>query len=332
MKTIYTLLIISLSFTFYSSAQDKEVSLYLNHYYNGETLDLDDTLSFDDGRNYKISRLEYYLNINTLRATNGDSIVYPGEFYTAEDDLINYSGKQLLINTEKHKYALGFYEISDLNAMEFHIGVPQEINLQDPAIWPTSHALAPKYPSMHWGWAAGYRFLALEAMIDKDSDGLFEFPLNYHAVGDALYRSVNQTISTVETESEIIIYLDVNYEKLFTGNNTSAGGIFHGAQEQVVGIMDNFATNNVFTNTANLRVTKLALSNKITPNPFSNYLRIEIEEPSTIKVYSLLGKLVYQAVLSVGTTNLNTAKFKTGIYMVQIETKNSINSLKLIKI
>ena len=208
MKSVYTLLITVLISTLNCYAQQKEVSLYLSHYYNGDEFTIDNDFIIDDSISCTISRLEYYLTINSLQASNGDSIVYPGEFYTAEEELINYSGKQVLIKTKKHKYSLGFHDITNLNSMDFHIGVPSEINHQDPTIWENSHALAPKDPSMHWGWAAGYRFIAFEAMVDEDSDGIFESVLQYHAVGDTLYRSLSQTINTVETEEEIIIYVD----------------------------------------------------------------------------------------------------------------------------
>ena len=331
MKTIYTLLIISLSCTFYSSAQNKEISLYLSHYYNGETINLDDTLSFEDGINYNISRLEYYLTINTLRATNGDSIVYPGEFYTSEDSLINYSGKQLLVNTQKNKYSLGLHDISDLNTMQFHVGVPAEINHQDPTIWPSSHPLAPKTPSMHWGWAAGYRFIAFEAMVDEDSDSIFETVLQYHGVGDTLYRAVNRTVNTEETEEEIIIYLDVNYEELLLGINASSGGVFHGEHEQVMGLMDNFANNEVFTNTENMSLKSTLPANNISPNPFSNSLSIKLEKPSQLKVYSILGKLVYERHLVVGSNTIVTQKLKEGLYIFHLENEDSIKSYKLLK-
>ena len=331
MKSVYTLLFTFLIYSLNSYSQQKEVSLYLSHYYSGENFDLDETYAFDDGINCDISRLEYYLNINTLISNTGNSITFEDEFYTAGDAVIYYTGKQILVNTQKNKYSLGVHDISDLNTMEFHIGVPSEINHQDPAIWANSHPLAPKSPSMHWGWASGYRFIALEAMVDEDSDGVFESVLQYHAVGDALYRVVNQTITTVETEDEIIIYLDVNYENLFTGIDASIGGVFHGDQNQVVGLMDNFATNNVFSNSENLSINKLVSINEISPNPFSNYLTIQLEETSKIKIHSILGTLVYQEVLVKGIVNINTHTFKAGVYIVEIESKNNMISYKLVK-
>tara|TARA_B110000196_G_C21119002_1_gene652118 strand:+ start:472 stop:1470 length:999 start_codon:yes stop_codon:yes gene_type:complete len=331
MKSVYTLLFTFLIGSFNSYSQQKEVSLYLSHYYNGEEFELDSNYTIDDSITCTISRLEYYLTINSLHSNSGGLVEFGGEFYTAEDSLIPYSGKQVLVNTKKHKYALGIHDITDLSTMGFHIGVPSEINDQDPSIWASNHALAPKEPSMHWGWEAGYRFIAFEAMVDEDSDGIFESVLQYHAVGDILYRSLNHTINTVETEEEIIIYMDVNYEKLFTDINASNGGVFHGEQDQVIALMDNFATNDVFANTENLSIESTTLLNAFSPNPFSNSLQIQIENTSQLKVYSILGNLVYESILNKGTSLINTETLNPGLYIFDLETTNGVSSYKLIK-
>ena len=331
MKTTYTLLVTLLFCSLNISAQQKEVSIYLNHYYNGEVFELDEIYPVDNDINCQISRLEYYLTVNTLYSSNGDSISFGGEFYTAEDSLINYNGKSLLVRTSKHKYSLGNLDIKELNQMKFHIGVPSEINHQDPVIWPSNHALAPKDPSMHWGWNSGYRFLALEAMVDENEDGIFESVLQYHAVGDTLYRTLHQTISTVETDEEIIIYLDVNFENLLVNINASDAGVFHGEQTQVMGLMDNFAFNSVFTNTVNLSLSSPTVLGSIFPNPFSNQINIQVIEPTELKVYSVLGKLVYQNVVTKGTHTIQTDFLEQGLYIFKLNTKEESRSIKLLK-
>jgi len=331
MKTTYSLLFTLFTISLNCFSQQKEVSLYLSHYYNGEAFKLDETYSFGDSVNCNISRLEYYLNINSLYSSNGDSIEFLGEFYTADDSLINYSGKQVLVKTKKHKYSLGLHDISDLSTMNFHLGVPSEINKQDPSIWTINHALAPKDPSMHWGWDAGYRFIAFEAMVDKDSDGIFESVLQYHAVGDILYRSLSQAINTVETEEEIIIYMDVNNEKLFTDTNASDGGVFHGQQEQIISLMDNFAFNSVFANTENLSIKNSHSLTSISPNPFSNFLQFEIEKSATLRAYSILGNLLFETPLEKGLNSINTSMLTQGVYIFRVENEASIDSFKLLK-
>ena len=69
---------------------------------------------------------------------------------------------------------------SGVNAVEdlmFNVGIDPDNNHADPASWPADHPLAPQVPSMHWGWAAGYRFVALEG-------GTADANLEIHALGD----------------------------------------------------------------------------------------------------------------------------------------------------
>tara|TARA_B110000977_G_scaffold191241_1_gene263080 strand:- start:64 stop:1062 length:999 start_codon:yes stop_codon:yes gene_type:complete len=331
MKTTYTFIVSLLLFSVNSFSQQKNISLYLSHYYNGEVFELESELSLEDDIKCKISRLEYYLTLNTIEANNGDKIEFSGVFVTAEGSSIDYPGKQILVNTQKHLYEIGSYDVSDLSNLDFHIGIPPEINHQDPAIWNINHPLAPQNPSMHWGWSAGYRFLALEAIVDEDSDTVFESILQYHAIGDVLYNSINLNISTVETEDEITIYLDVNYEKLLQDINASNAGVFHGEPEQVVALMNNFSTNSVFTNAENLNLEQTTLLKSIAPNPFSSNLNIELEKATQLKIYNLIGSLLSEQTLEKGSNTIDTQELKQGVYIFKLENELKTETYKLLK-
>ena len=48
------------------------------------------------------------------------------------------------------------------SALSFDVGLPPELNDQDPAAWPPDHPLNPNLNLLHWSWQGGYIFLALE--------------------------------------------------------------------------------------------------------------------------------------------------------------------------
>jgi hypothetical protein len=47
-------------------------------------------------------------------------------------------------------------------AISFRIGLLPEINFSNPNLWPAGHPLDPLTNLMHWNWAEGYIFIAIE--------------------------------------------------------------------------------------------------------------------------------------------------------------------------
>lgn len=299
-------------------AQTKEVIIKMNHLYNGAPFTLDSTYEVDAGVAVEFSRMEFYLHINSL--------------VNAQDESIELDDSYILVNPEQNNYSLGNHVISDINTLLFHIGVSPEVNHNDPALLENTHPLAPQQPSMHWGWAAGYRFIAAEGMVDKNQDGVLEAVIQYHAVSDDYYTPVSISEASIETESTITIYLDVNYDKMFENMNTSNAGVFHGAYPQNQSLIDNIADNNVFTVTENLSIEEeINHIGTIYPNPFKDVLTLELEQSSKVHLYNTLGALIDIYELSSGQHQIETSQLSRGMYIVSINNLETTEFLKLLK-
>ena len=277
MKNLFSLLL----FVFVGSAvfaQPKEIIIQLNHNYNGaefvlaeyipnepETFLVDNQSHIVDvGTSINFFRMQYYLHINSVKSSNGESI--------------EFSDTYLLVDPTQNEYSIGSHEVSDVKELLFHLGVAPEINNNDPALWDASHPLAPQNPSMHWGWAAGYRFIAVEAMLDTDHNDTLETPLQYHVVDNSYYSALNITDAMVETESTITIFMDVNYDKMFENINVSEGGVFHGIFDENLALVNNIINNNVFTVPEDLNLNENHISSDVFPNPFSNEIQLFLNE------------------------------------------------------
>ena len=296
--------------------QSKEVSIHLNHKYNGGDFNYDNTYVVDGNTPIKLDRLEYYLHINSLINDNGETT--------------NLSDKYLLVNPSQNHYNIGSYEISDVSTLLLNIGVAPEINHDDPSLWDASHPLAPQIPSMHWGWAAGYIFVALEGMIDKNQDGIFETVIQYHPVDDSYYSEIIITDAVIETDTSIEIYLNVNYNKLIENIGTNEGGVYHGLHNENQLLINNF-TDDVFTVPENLNLKETSISNAVFPNPFSNTIQLNLNENSIVKVYNSLGILVDEYKLDKGQQQINTQTLLNGVYIISIQSKSGTENIKLLK-
>ena len=165
------------------------------------------------GNQFNFSRLEYYM---------GDiQVIYDN------DSVFNYPEVVLIdaLDAATTNLYLGSQSLDSVTAVRFAIGVGTSLNHLDPSIYSSQSPLAPKSPSMHWGWSAGYRFIAAEGMGSSSLNQGFEL----HGLGDVNYAM--QTISTsgvaVGTDT-LEIKLVANYDALTQGIAVGQGVISHG--------------------------------------------------------------------------------------------------------
>lgn len=70
-------------------------------------------------------------------------------------------------------------------ALRFTVGLPKDLNHSDPAAYPAQHPLNPVFNNLHWSWAGGYVFLALEGTTTQVGAGKpTRSGFVYHLAGD----------------------------------------------------------------------------------------------------------------------------------------------------
>ena len=318
MKKILSLTFVIL-FNYIIKGQNKEVEVVINHLYDGEVLNFDNTYIVGDNIPIRFDRIEYYIHLNSLISNQNIAT-----------DLID---KYILVNANQNNYNIGDIELldDDLISLNFNIGVEYNLNHADPSLQDSSHPLAPQFPSMHWGWAAGYRFAALEGMIDKNQDSVMETVFQYHPVDDSYYSDTITSEGIIENENNLTIFINANYDRLIENIGTDEGGVYHGIHEENGLLMDNFSRNNVFTVPENLNLKETYVSNTVFPNPFSNTIQLNLNENSIVKVYNSLGLLVDEFKFDKGQQQVNTETLLNGIYILSIHSKSGTENIKLLK-
>ena len=268
------------------------------------------------GNQFNFSRLEYYM---------GDiQVIYDN------DSIFNYPEVVLIdaLDAATTNLYLGSQSLDSVTAVRFAIGVGTSLNHLDPSIYSSQSPLAPKSPSMHWGWSAGYRFIAAEGMGSSSLNQGFEL----HGLGDVNYAM--QTISTsgvaVGTDT-LEIKLVANYDALTQGIAVGQGVISHGESGSARQSLVNM-NNHVFSSSEG----NAALSDKelehldfvIYPNPANGSFWLTVPLGSHIEVINVLGQKIEHR-----TAEQTKERFvinKTGVYIVILRQGKSVSTERVI--
>ncbi len=283
------------------------IELNFIHEFEGQEFNISDPYTVTADYDLNINRLQYYIS--------EIAVTHDGGQVTAIEDT------WLLVNAnEDSSYDLGSYDISTVESIGFWIGVDAAHNHLDPASYESGHPLAYTLPpSMHWGWAAGYRFVALEGKTGSSMLITYEI----HALGDGNYTEVNVATGAVQDGSTLAINLGANYNELFNGLNVSGGVINHGETGTAVTLIDNLANDVFYAKDGANSIAELdKLSMKVTPNPSDGVSTIWLSEstsqPTTVTVFDLAGKVINSETLRIGSTSATLNVQEPGMYIIQL--------------
>ena len=194
-------------------------------------------------QDYKVTRLQYYITRISVVHDGGNVLAI-------SDDTV------ALINANGNSFStieLGDLNVTSIEGVKFHIGVYDPANNANPSLYESGHPLAPKSPSMHWGWAAGYRFLVYEGVGGANFSQTFQF----HALGNANYFEVEVPTTAQMVQNTLIIPIDADYVKGVESVDVASGTFAHGVDQEDLDVLTNFK-NLVFTGSGdNLSIEKL---------------------------------------------------------------------------
>lgn len=316
----YYLLLITGLFLMKITTAQTEVMLGINHLLGEEKLQSNAEGENDMGHSFNVMRLEYY--ISDIR------IIHDGGQETIAEDVY------LLVNgLGDSKYNLGSYDVNSIDSIIFSIGVDAKVNHEDPSQWPSTHALSPKNPSMHWGWAAGYRFAAIEGYAGEDKLTRYEV----HALGNKNYFRTRIAVNSVMEDDKIIIALDADYTKALSTVDLEKGPITHGDFDEAITVLQNF-NSSVFTiaegGLASVFSQEDNYNLSVFPNPTLNQsVTIQVEDISgtfEVEVYNGLGQL--ESTITIEEMSSKTISFQEkGCYFLHIRRENAlIETMKIL--
>lgn len=278
-----SILFIAALFLFTSSMfAQNSVQLNIHHKLANNSFAMETAAVNNISNDFEVTRLQYYIS--------EISIIHDGGAETIMEDLY------VLVDAgEATQVDLGDFDITSVEMVKFHLGVDEATNHLDPSSYSPNHPLAPQSPSMHWGWAAGYRFVAIEGFGGANYNQLFQL----HGLGDNNYFLTEIPVTVEAENNEVVIDLDADYTRALENITVNNGLIVHGDYAEAQKCLENFR-DYVFSQSSETTSSfDLSEVNQfdIYPNPAPNGLfNIEFDAPSNLEyeiiITDILGKQI----------------------------------------
>ncbi len=318
MKRIYFFIFLC-SVSVMSFAQTN-VTLQINHKLGANAFQSGTQVTNNLGQDFDVDRLQYYIGEITL--------THDGLQTTTIPDL------WILVNANQTvSVPLGNFPVVSLEGISFGIGVDSAHNHLDPSQYAMNHPLAPQSPSMHWGWASGYRFVAMEGNSGTSLAQTYEV----HALEDVNYFYANVITAGISNGQDLLISLDADYVEALRDVDVASGPISHGGTGASVTVLENFR-DHVFSAglpTSAASPELAARSFAAYPIPSSGNMTLLLNAPEIrgmqYTIYDAMGRKFQTVAADLGgSTEVNIPV--AGCYSILLEGKGGVLATKRVVI
>lgn len=303
MKRIFTFLSLIIGLSAFA-----QTPVNLNIYHklgaNNFAFDLASQNNMSNG-GFKLTRMEYYLTKITVIHDGGQTTIIPS------------TNISLVKANELTSIPLGSLNVTAVEGVRFHVGVHTPVNHQDPSLLPLDHPLSYQSPSMHWGWASGYRFIALEGKSGASLNQTMEL----HTTGDQNYFETTVMAPATMFGGELYINVEADYERALEDIVISSGPVVHGDNGDAATVAYNFK-NHVFSASSSLASLNEEVASNIKIYPVPSNGVVTVETPSnfkgnSMKVYNTNGQVVREYTLTNGSNLVQVELTESGVFMVE---------------
>ncbi|MGC6567775.1 MAG: MbnP family protein, partial [Akkermansiaceae bacterium] len=172
----------------------------IRHQFDGKPLALN-SLKYQAAETLSVSRLSYLLSEIAVQDSDGTWQELPAQFAWID------------AGARRTSFTLTGLAPGSYKSLRFSLGVPRETNHGNPAQFPADHPLNPNLNNLHWNWAGGYIFLALEGKYRDPKGQLTGFV--YHLANDANLSRI-QLAARFELKNNTALGLSFDLNKLLT--------------------------------------------------------------------------------------------------------------------
>jgi hypothetical protein len=287
-----------------------DVTLVIDHKLGSNDFQLNQTSQNNLGNTFQLSRMEYYI-------TRFSVIHDGGQILAINDDVV------ALVKAQNYTaISLGSLNVSSIEGVKFHIGVFDPVNTGDPALQPASSPLSFQNPSMHWGWAAGYRFIALEGMSGPSVNQTTEL----HGLGNQNYFETTVMATGEALNGGQVISIEADYTEGLRDIDVSSGLIVHGTGQEAAQMIGNFR-DYVFSPGQSVAGVETIAFDKVKVYPIPSQGKITLETPAEFvgakaTLVNAQGQTVKQFEVQSGASQMEVTLNETGLFKLVLENDN----------
>lgn len=282
----------------------------------------------------KVGGQDLQLN-TTVQDLNGtDMSITDFQYYLSNLEILHDGGQSLVLDTvlfvqtagDNFSFYLGQFDVTNVEQVNFGVGVPLSLNHEDISLYPTDHPLSWQTPSMHWGWTSGYKFMLCDGFGDNTGNGTPNELFQLHNLGDANYKNVELPVTAHNDGSLISIVINCNLDEWLFGADPATVGVEHNTIGINAAVMNNVNTRSVFEAPADAGINEESVGS-MSVNMTSGGVNIfwkDVIGSSKAFVYDAAGKMVkqYTELNNEGTVNINS--LGTGTYFFYLKSKENI--------
>ncbi|MBL7810656.1 MAG: hypothetical protein JNL57_00415 [Bacteroidetes bacterium] len=203
---------------------------------------------------------------------DGQDLVFNSKSYTKPDkEVMTYTNwawiisKLALVKTDNSEVLLGdgyqYIEFKagrvkfnyaaapagDYKAITFQLGLDSAINHGDPNIWPSDHPLNANLTGLHWGWAGGYIFQAMDGIWFDSATSSNQKAFSFHTATDPFKRKFTLPMNfTLQADGMKTATIEVWADEFFKTPNSlslSAGAMSHTLGSTEIALMQKIIDN-----------------------------------------------------------------------------------------
>jgi len=198
-----------------------------------------------DGEAYDTSKV-YTINGTAVQFSIANFYVGGITFLSEEGVPTEIEDKYLLVTPTAGMQEVGELKEGHYHMVRFYIGVDPVNNGQSEADFTNRDAddpLALQFPSMHWSWTSGYKFIRVDGKVDTDADGVPDEAMSFHLGNNDMLKTLEFVTHTDVEKGHGHMHFEFDLAKALEGIDLPQEHFthVHDAPELAMKFRDNLA-------------------------------------------------------------------------------------------